>query len=223
MARRWLGGVFLAAMALLAGNGARAGYYDDLGKTYAIQQRKYNLQHEITPSFGFLPLDAFEKYITFGGSYIYHLNDFFGLQLVNFHYAVGFNTGLKDDLVNNFGVSVNAFDELRYYATVAALFKPFYGKMISFNKAIVHGDVGLTTGGGMVNFKEAVSGGTSLKSKYRFCIDLGAIGRVFLTRTLSLRLDIRNYIYFKGTNVGDILDLGLGLAFNLGGESPAAK
>ena len=60
MVKRCLLPLFLAGPLFLA-SVASAGYYDDLGKTYAIQNRKYTMKHEIAPMIGFLPLDAFEK------------------------------------------------------------------------------------------------------------------------------------------------------------------
>jgi outer membrane beta-barrel protein len=181
---------------------------NEQGKIVAVQSRKYQLRHEFNFSGGVLPLDAFAKGLTIGGNYTYHVNDFWGIEIINFQVAENFDTGLKDDLQKNFGVSTTQFNLVQYLLGSSIVVKPVYGKLVFFNRAVLPGEVSLMLGGGVVNFDDGVLP----------ALDAGLLMRVWLNKTWSVRVDARDYYATDGDSSENVLFIGLGLSINVGGN-----
>jgi outer membrane beta-barrel protein len=174
------------------------------GKIVAVQGRRYKLKHEFHGSGGILPLDAFAKGLVGGGSYTYHFNDFFGLELINFQYSRNLNTGLRDDLEQNFGVTTTQFDLVNYYLTSGVVVKPAYGKMILFNRTLLHGEVSIAGVGGVIKYD----------SGFRPTGGVGLIFRVWFTPMWSIRADARDYVAITAGDIENILQISLGFSFS---------
>lgn len=182
---------------------------DERGTVVAVQSRKYQLRHEFFFAGGVLPLDAFAKGVTAGGSYTYHVNNFWGIELINFQLSQNFDTGLKEDLQTNFGVSTTQFNLVNYLASSSLVVKPVYGKLVFFNRAILPGEVSLVLGGGVADFDNGLLG----------AVNLGILMRVWLSKTWSIRVDTRDYIASDGETFENVLYIGMGLSINVGGNS----
>lgn len=178
------------------------------GKIVAVQSRKYVLKHEFTGSGGILPLDAFAKGFTLGGSYTYHFDNFYGFELFDIHVAENVDTGLKEDLQNNFGVSTTAFNLANYLLVSNIVIKPVYGKLIFFNRKLLPGELSLVFGGGVVGFDDGILP----------AVDLGLIFRVWLSQAWSIRADFRDYVASDGETTENLLRIGLGFSWNVGGR-----
>lgn len=177
---------------------------DETGKVVAVQSRRYKLKNELHGSIGVLPLDAFFKGFTVGGNYTFHFNNFVGLELFNFHLSKNFNTGLREDLQTNFGVSTTEFDLLKHIMTSGLVIKPIYGKSILFNRMLLHSETSVVVGGGVTKydsgFKPAAGG--------------GLIFRIWLTRAWSMRFDARDYVVFKDGGMENALHITAGLSLS---------
>ena len=64
----------------------------------AVQNRLYGSTHEITAHVGILPMDAFTKGLTVGGTYTLHISDIFAWEIINGLYSIHLDTSLKKDL-----------------------------------------------------------------------------------------------------------------------------
>ena len=104
----------LCGLLLLSPFGARA---QEAGRLLAVQQRKFNLTHELMVGGTFEPQDAFSKGLAPELAYIYHLDDAWSWEVLRGGYLAQLATGLRTQLERDFGVSPNALDSLQYYAS----------------------------------------------------------------------------------------------------------
>ncbi|MDP2340196.1 MAG: outer membrane beta-barrel domain-containing protein [Deltaproteobacteria bacterium] len=207
----------VVALALsVAAPGARAQYDDEEGGGTAIviQNRKFKMAHEFTLEGGVVPLDAFFKGITLTGRYTLHFDDFNAWEIGAASYSFNLDTGLKDQLINNFGVQAEALPTLLIIADSNYVMKPFYGKLALFNRTLLYAELFLVGGATVTYWSDG---------SFRPGPDFGAGFRFFVTEWMSIRTDIRHTIVFNGLPVVDpnstidgILYLGAGVSFNVG-------
>lgn len=144
---------------------------------------------ELEPQFGFTANDALNRAWSFGARGSYHFNEEFALD---FGGGGGFSQQLDD--VRLFDADPEALNEARAgtpkqygYADVGVTFSPFYGKLALMAEQVIHFDGFISGGLGAVidDSAEAVHP----------AIELGVGGRVFVSRWLCIRADVRNYTY----------------------------
>lgn len=174
----------------------------------AVQDRTYFLSHELTLNAGFMPLDSFTHYTTVSGSYTYFFSDYLGWEVANVTYTQSHSTGLEEKLINEFGATPEAldFDVLNYFIATNVVWTPFYNKSLVFDKSIVYGETSFVGGYVVSKFEgdNFISG-----------INLGAVFRFVLGEHWSMKLDVREYLYFSGTTKQH-LNVALGLSYNFG-------
>lgn len=194
-------------------SGARA-YADDFeegGKLYAIQNRKHVIAHEFAIGLGTVPLDAFYKGLTGNFSYTYHFDDLWGWEIVSGSYSLNFDTGLREDLETNFGVQPTEFPELRAFGSSNIVLKPMYGKIVLLNDTLIYGEVFLTAGPAIAEYKNA---GVFIGA------NIGAGFRLFLSQYFALRFEVRDFEFIEASTFDDLrneLLLQFGVALNIGG------
>ena len=170
-----------------------------------IQKRQYTLRHEIQVSGGFLPLDAFYKGITANVGYTYHFNDHFAWRVGRFAYDKTFDTGLKKQLENQFGVLTTDFPEVQWMAGSDLVWSPFYGKTAFMNAVVLHLALFLLLGADAVKTQTEVLPAVNFGGGIRF----------FITEWLSLKLEAENH-FVVGKKSFNVVDLQVALAVNLG-------
>ncbi len=208
----------LLGLALLGTFAPRVSHaYDDAEQagTYAVQNRAFQLKHELNASGGVLPLNAFVKGLTFGGGYTYHFSDLWAWEVAQFMYAKGLDTDLRDELMSNFTpVAPTLIESVEYLGSTSVVVKPFYGKFALLNQSVVHAEMFFVLGAGFVKMKP---------SAFRPGPDFGAGMRFHLGGHWSLRFDVRDYVLFKditkGLSAKNELWLALSIALSLGGDS----
>jgi len=161
--------------------------------------------------------DPFYYNFAFGLDYSYHIYEWLGFQ-ARFNYftpPVGTGsvrivrsdeTAISEFKVPQFKVSV---PQLNFH--VDAQFSPIYGKMSLFSQAILHYDLYAAVGvGAMKTTGNQYSGFQPMGT---FAIG----GRVFLLKWLTLRLEIRDYLYpdtrsekLKETSVQNLIMFNIG-------------
>lgn len=202
------------ALALLcaAAPTARAGITDQGGDLYSIEKRNILGSHELVLSVGTLPMDAFSKGLTLYGSYNYHFSQLIGWEIIGGMYSFNLGTGLKQELKDLFDVQPTELGELTWILNSNFIFKPLYGKLALLNDQVLAGELSFCLGYAMGGFTASFPSG----------VDVGVALRVFLGRYFSVRLDIREYLFFPGfTSVEDniYISLGLALTFGFGDEA----
>ncbi len=189
---------------------AQAQDLENPGTVSAIQDRAYRMQHELDLSVGVLPLDAFYKGLYAQVSYTAHFSDTFAWQVGRAAYSYAAKTGLREQLERDFGVLPTAFEEVQFFFGSDIIWKPFYGKLSIVNKWVVHGEVFFMLGATLFKFTNA----------FRPGVNLGGGGRIFLSKYVSLRLDVTNNVVIPigggSTNLTNVMTMTLSLGINFG-------
>lgn len=209
-AKGWVAACLIAASVALGPRVGRASAgehsADEPGSyaSLAVQNRRYFMRHELSLAVGLLPMDAFTKGLTASGGYTLHFDTSFAWEIAHFFYSFPLDTGLKGDL-DAFDLRPTPFEVLKMYLSSNFVWKPIYWKGAFLNDSLVHGELMLTAGGGYGWFTRSS----------RPMVNYGAGIRLFLTRVLSARLDVRHMMFFtydakNGLGLHNELWLGLG-------------
>lgn len=199
--------LFFLSTLLMISTTALADLYD-VPKVNTLENRNYYLHDEVTLQAGYLPLGAFSKYLAGGLSYTHAFSDFTSWEVINGSYAAELASGLKNDLIGNFGADPSTFPVLHFLVTTNLVITPLYSKNLLFNSSIVHSQASFVAGGGVANFTTA-----TLPT-----IDVGIILRYFLTPSSSLKFDFRDNIFLTSDpTINNNLTLIVGYALSLGG------
>jgi outer membrane beta-barrel protein len=177
----------------------------DVPKVTVVANKKFYLKDEITTNLTYLATDPYEKYLALGGSYTHAFDHFWGWEVVNAAYAFAFDSGLKNDLVSNFGANATLIDELEGYATTNITVSPLYTKNLLFNSKTVYSQFAAVFGGGVSYF---------LYGGIEPVFDLGIMLRYFLGPNTSLKFDFRDNIFPNGYTNNNI-SITVGFAFDL--------
>ena len=189
--------------------------------TYAVQSRLFRLGGELDVAAGFLPVNAFNKGLSIGGSFTYHINNAVAWEIIKGAYIYKqLDTGLKTELLENFGVEPTDIAALDLLLSTSAVFKPFYGKLAVFNRRVIHVEVSVPVGLSLGRYTNPQT--------YLFGPNIGAIVRVFLSPRTSLTIDVRDNVLVNHWNdlwkhpsnlsTRNEVHLQLGLAFAWGGD-----
>jgi len=217
--RRLLLGLTLAALLAFALDGADTTEEGlDQGRVYAIQDRAYRMNHEFGLTLGFLPLDAFYKMFSIGGHYVVHFDEMWAWEAVHLSFSkyLDVDTGLKGELADRWDASPTDPEENRidFALDTNLMWKPLYGKATLLGDTIVYGETFLLFGVGTEKFETA----------WYPAINLGVGLRLFLGESISMRLEVREYIHF-GDRTGGTLQFALSFCYNAFAEDllkPAA-
>ncbi len=204
----WLGLLALAGILALAGWARADEDVEDTGEVAAIQNRAYRMGQELELAVSLLPEDAFYKGVAPELAYTIHFSDNFGLEIRG-AYTVDFDTGLKSQLLQ-LGTQPTQFAETHVFVTGDFLWSPIYVKGTLGNHAVIYGEGFLVVGGGA--FEQVVSGG-GLGNFYP-APNAGIGFRIFLSKTFSVRLDVRDNVLIDPPAFDNILDVNLGISLN---------
>jgi outer membrane beta-barrel protein len=164
---------------------------------------------EVEPLFGFTANDALNRFWSFGARGAWHFNEELA---IDFGGGGGFNQPLQDiRIVDGSELDLKLAEQVAY-ADVGVTFSPFYGKFALMAEQVIHFDGFISGGLGAIvdNTAEVVHP----------ALELGVGTRVFLTRWLTLRADLRNYAYPLTVNDELTFPSALILTFGLGFHVP---
>lgn len=178
-------------------------------KSVVVQNRTYTLRHEIGVQVGVLPMDAFTKGVTLGGSYTLHFNQILAWEVVQFMHSFPFDTALNDDLAS-FDLRPTPFETIENLLSTNLVFKPVYFKGSALNRSVISGELMVVLGGAYAWFTRSKRPG----------LDYGVGLRLFASRLFSVRLDARHMMFFthgagSGVDVHHELWIGLGTSISL--------
>ncbi len=208
--------VVVIAVFLGLSSSAAAQYDDEVGggNAVVIQNRKFKMAHEFTLQLGVQPLDAFAKGITGTGRYTLHFDDFHAWEIGAGTYALNIDTGLKDQLLNLFGVQPESLPTLQLVLESNYVMKPLYGKLALFNQVLLYAELFVAVGITVTRWSD---------ESFRPGPDVGLGARFFVAEWFSIRADIRHAVVFNGPPLVDpkatidgVMYLGLGASFNVG-------
>jgi outer membrane beta-barrel protein len=187
-------------------------------RVFSIQPRAYKLGHEFQLGLGVLPMNAFYVGAVVTASYTYHFTDFWGWEIAGAGYSKNFDTSLRNDLLKNYGVHPvqNGGDRIQYFGTTSLVIKPFFGKLAVFNEDMVTSETFFVLGLGALEM-----GPPGGRSDARFLVDVGLGLRLWSSETLSMRVDVRDYLIFVSALPQQALFLSVSVAFNFHLTAPA--
>jgi outer membrane beta-barrel protein len=201
----------------------------------AIQNRRFQLDHELTVSGGVLPVDAYYKGVTATGSYTIHFSPSWAWEVAQVTWAYNVQTDLMRKLIQVSNAqggrnSPAGIPAIQWIAATHLVVKPLYGKQALFNTQVLHLEAYLQAGPAVVVM-------TGAERKYDLGVDIGGGLRFWLTEGLSTRFDLGEMVYFhdpgctpsagsttasctggSSTRVRQALMLRLGLSFTFGGD-----
>lgn len=204
--RGGLAAVLAAALLLFSGGELRAG-------VSAVQQRVYGGTHELALGVGYLPLDPYAKGATGGLSWGVQLGQTVAWRVLDLRYAKSWDTSLKEDLLWAGQATLERFASPEALLSSALLLEPFYGRQSLLNRGDVHTALYLLAGGGAISFRNGAD-----ERDVQPAVALGGGLRCWLGRSVSLRLEIADWLAFSSWSPEQVLALDLALALHLGGR-----
>lgn len=177
------------------------------GEVIAVQPRPYRMVHEFSASAGVLPMDAFTKGLTLGGSYTLHFSDLWAWEAISFHYAFQLETSLEETLSDRWSVAPTGEPELELLVGTNMIFTPAFGKMSFVNRSILQVATFLSFGGGVARFSDG----------NRPFISAGPGLRLFWGQIVSTKLELRNIVSPDDSDSVDYeMHIMLSVSFNFG-------
>jgi outer membrane beta-barrel protein len=165
---------------------------------------------ELAPSMMVTVNDAFFRSFAAAGRVSWHINEAFALEVGAGYVPPFFVQKLEPvELLRNELALINADNAVFALADVGLAFSPVYGKVAVFGDGIIHFDSFVTAGLGAT-----FDNGADLVHP---TMNVGVGGRIFLTRWLVVRADLRDYIYPQEkagiSTLQNLLFVGVGLGF----------
>lgn len=189
-------------------------------KLPVMQNRKYQMQHEIAFAVGTLPTDAYFKGLTVGAGYTLHLTEDLAWEIVNFNYSFDFDSHVKQQVltlaVPKPGQPLS-FPQITWFAATHLVVEPLYGKEALGNNSLVHMEVFFLLGPAVVSQISCSAECPAISTAtYSFGLDVGVGLRLHLTPVTSVRVDLGDLIYVVQQSAKQALRLSASIAFNLG-------
>ena len=205
--------LFALATVWLPGSAAHA--QDELDEeqvaAYAVQARLLRLGGELTVAAGLLPINAFNKGLTVGGSFTYHVSTSWAWEIIHGAYVYKqLDTGLKRELLENFDVQPTDIAAIDFILSSNLVLKPFYGKLAVLNRRVIHMDVSIPFGVALARYTNPQA--------YLLGPDAGLIFRVYVSPHVSFCLDVRDHVFFNHWVTRNEVHVSLGAAFAWGGD-----
>lgn len=184
--------------------GPRRSALDKLKETSAVRERLIlrGGRFELTPTLGFTMNDAFKRNVMFGAHLGYHITDRWEIGATGF-YGTSFNTGLADEIESQRAekAKTGAFSSVQLLASLELQYTPLYGKYALFGRTVLNYDIHLIVGGAAAkvvadrDIDEFNPGGV---------VGIGL--RTFVTRGISVNVEVRDYIYASSLNSVKAID-----------------
>jgi outer membrane beta-barrel protein len=160
---------------------------------------------ELTPTLNVSMNDAFFSKVLFGAKAGWHFTDHFS---VHGSFATGLNreTG-STSVCTSTGCQPAQPAQLRQVPgnlrSVGSLelgFSPVYGKLNVFAEKVIHFDLSLLGGADWISHRDvlpaaAANAGESPGNRNTFGAHVGVGARVFMGRSLALRVEVKDYVY----------------------------
>ncbi len=162
---------------------------------------------------GVIPNDEFFSYYPLGGRIDYFFAEDFGVEVWG-SYLIRVSSELEDFLEDNFNESliVDIPQSLQWLAGANFLWSPVHGKLGIFADTLGHFDVHLAFGAGVIG--TTVRRLNEEKSKVDVAGNVGLGMRFFLSQSIALRFDYRQFFYAaEGGGLSHPAELTLGISF----------
>lgn len=167
-----------------------------------VQNRRAVPTYEWTLAAGLLPLDAFKKGLTAGGSLTIHQNHRWAWEALSVAYSFELETDLEEQLQAFYSLQPTPFERVKLFALSNLVFKPLYWKGSWLNEKMAYGELLLVAGGGY--------GWLSQTSRPAF--DAGFAVKLLHENEFATRLDVRMISFFNAEDIHNELWVNLGFS-----------
>lgn len=212
----------LIALLFLAGLAPAArSAQGDPEQVFAIQERRFARFHELALAVGFIPDEDFNYDYPVGLSYTFNFNENLAWEVLRGQWVFNYEKDLRQDLENDFGVTPESFDEMRYTVHSSFVLKPSYGKDALWNRWLVNHETFVLAGAGITGYERQFSDGET-ENETALSLSFGLGRKFFLNESFCLNLEVRDLVNFKEDGVENNVYLGmsLGFRFNLSPREP---
>lgn len=198
-------------------------YWGGKRELSVVQKRLFTKDNKMEVSLftGIIPNDPFVTYVPLGGRFNYYFLESISLEVAGSWAGLQLDSDLSSFLKNEKKIQANVelLDVQQWRAGAGVVWSPFYGKMALLQRKLAHFDINVMAGFGALGVESPPQDGIGDPVKEtRIEGILGAGFRFFLTKSVTLRVDYRQYIFQK-TNGGTATpsEISLGASFFFGG------
>lgn len=195
-------------------------YWSTVRNIYTLQQRRFQKSGRfgITLYGGLIPNNIFEQYVPVGLRLNYFILENIGVELAG-SYNIKTKTGLENQIREEDGIAAGQVligDTQVSHTNFGIVWSPFYGKAAFYNSGLLHFDLFLFAGAGIVvaettpNFNEPAD--QEIKPE-------GALGggiAVFFGQHFAGRVDFRQFVFQKVNPPGGVAnpsEVSLGVSY----------
>jgi outer membrane beta-barrel protein len=181
---------------------AQLQFAGDVPQIYSVQLREHRFTHAVQLGSAVLPLDAFYVGLAAYGSYTYHYDDLWAWEVLNGFYSYNFDTGLRSELAAA-GVqpSLDSLQRVRFMLSTNLVFKPMFGKLSLFNRSVLEAETLFSAGLGGMQLSQSKGTATGQPDVlFRPAFNVGIGFHFWVTKGISIRFDIRDYLVFMSTS-----------------------
>ena len=118
----------------------------------AVSNPQHEYDREVALGIDYYPVGAFNKHVSFFGSYLEHLNEYYSAISVKFGKAIELESNLKTTLIESYGAKQDTFLIMNYYLKAGYSYVPFYTKNIIFNNFLIHSRTFFNLNAGLVDY-----------------------------------------------------------------------
>jgi len=187
-----------------------------------IQRRLFDLGHELSLGFSYLPLDAYYKGYGAQIAYTIHFNHVWALELFRVGFSYNVDSALKTKLIDQIpDISPGEFPAVELWENTNLLLKFFYGKQSFLNGTVLHFELYATAGASFFYRNSyPLWKGDMKNAHYEFGVNGGFGARIWFSPRWSVRLDLRDNVLLITFNQGkfplkNVAMIGLTFAVNL--------
>ncbi|MCA9562689.1 MAG: outer membrane beta-barrel domain-containing protein, partial [Myxococcales bacterium] len=168
--------------------------------TIVLQRRLYEKdgRHQITIWGGVIPNNPFLDYYPIGLRYGFYLLESLAIEVDGSYIGETFRS--ESDLsvfLEERGVNVDLLDLTQWRAHFGLNWSPFYGKLAFLGLKLVHFDLNLFAGFGVVQIENITVDRLGTETEIRPEGSLGAGFNFYINDTFSIRFDYRQYLSEK--------------------------
>ena len=193
-------------------------YWATMRSVFTLQQRRFQKSKRfgITVYGGLIPNNIFEQYIPLGLRLNYFILENIGIELAG-SYAFKVSTGLENQIREENGIGAGQVligDTQVSHTNFGIVWSPFYGKGAFYNSGLVHFDLYLFAGAGIVIKETTPNFNADPEQEIKPEGALGGGLAMFLGNHFAVRADFRQFVFQKIVGgVANPSEVSLGLSY----------
>ncbi len=193
-------------------------YWSTVRNIYTLQQRRFRKSHRfgVTVYGGLIPNNIFEQYVPVGLRLNYFILENIGIELAG-SYNLKTKTGLENQIREENGIGAGQVligDTQVSHTNFGIVWSPFYGKAAFYNSGLLHFDLFLFAGAGMVIAETTPNFNAKAEREIKPEGALGGGIALYFSDHFAGRMDFRQFVFQKVVGgVANPSEVSLGVSF----------